>query len=322
MVTYTILVCLTNKSHTIFLLFTQAPPAKRQKKDKTSATTEALTLVAPYNNVTNKWDPKRRETSAGKSDRVRYQDSKTIRAMVIAITRGDEKRAANAFTQLLSESVNSHVREDILGQLSQAEDKKNSLHQLIMDSIGDTVAHHTKGRGTRTIVAETLVKNIASACVYKIVKEKLDVKDSDLSKALGIDARQFSTARTTVENMIVDGTGIKALKRKKRKDYVRSLIMPFVYDFLLDDEYTRLDTNQKLIDNVIDPRSGDEVPVHRRVWKHTNKEYQHQLFLKSEHYTYYMRLYGLIGKACSYGLWSAVLNEKHICKGPYTRIMC
>ena len=56
-----------------------------------------------------------------------------------------------------------------------------------------------------------------------------------------------------------------------------------MYDFLLDDAYTRLDTNQGLL-KVTDPRTSEEVVVHQRIWLIVNKKGQHLLFLLSDHY--------------------------------------
>ena len=54
-------------------------------------------------------------------------------------------------------------------------------------------------------------------------------------------------------------------------------------NYLTDDCYTRLDTNQGPID-IIHPRTGEVNSQHRRIWCNVNKQQQHLLFLTSDHY--------------------------------------
>ena len=51
----------------------------------------------------------------------------------------------------------------------------------------------------------------------------------------------------------------------------------------MDDEITRLDTNQSKIP-IIDPSTGGIIKEHQRIWAYTNKQTQHDMFLASSYY--------------------------------------
>ena len=85
---------------------------------------------------------------------------------------------------------------------------------------------------------------------------------------------------------MADNAIVAPLKRKQRKDFVRLKLRPFVFDFLLDDSYTRWDTKQGMVE-VTDPRTNEERMVHRRIWLIINKKGQHVLCLASDHYRYF-----------------------------------
>ena len=95
------------------------------------------------------------------------------------------------------------------------------------------------------------------------------------------------------------------LKRKVRKDFIQSKLEPFVFDFLRDGAYTRLDTKQGLV-TVNDPRSGEEIVVHRRIWLNVNKKQQHLLFQNLDYYLDFQREYGA---TAAYSVWRLVLSR-------------
>jgi hypothetical protein len=91
-----------------------------------------------------------------------------------------------------------------------------------------------------------------------------------------------------------------------RKDFVKVKLEPYLYSFLMDDSYTRLDTNQGLIE-VLDPRSGKVVDEHKRIWLIVNQEQQHSLFKSSDHYAQFQLQES--GAKASYGVWHEVLGK-------------
>jgi len=157
-------------------------PNKRQKVDDAIIT--AAKVIAPRyipNGNTNDWSHMSSH-SVGKSQR--YNDAKTLSAMLIAICRGNPARGSDALVQLLSDTANNHLRKAVIGSITSKQKDRDRVHHLVIESIQEIIAHHTKSRGTRPAAAETLVKNITAACVFKIVKDKKDVSDHLLSRVL------------------------------------------------------------------------------------------------------------------------------------------
>ena len=164
--------------------------------------------------------------------------------------------------------------------------------------------HHTPNEagGTRTIPAETLVKNIALACVFDAPNT---CTHAALARVIGTTANQIDHARTKAGE-ILDGTAtITIAERNTRKDKVRVKAEPYIFDFANSDDYSKTDTKQNLVD-VIEPRTGDIITVHRKIWHVTNAKQRHQLFLQSDHYTQFQNAHpGTIG----YTVLSEVLSS-------------
>lgn len=161
---------------------------------------------------------------------------------------------------------------------------------------------------------ETFVKNIAKASVWEVVSRKDETtSDAALSRATGATCRQIKSARSEVEELIKAKTKVTALRRKQRKDFIQVKLEPYVWDFTQDDDYTRLDTNQRIVD-VVNPRTGKSEPVHQRIWKNVNKKQRHLLFKASDHY---QRFQSDNPRAkVSWGTWRKVLKKvakKYVC---------
>ncbi len=114
-------------------------------------------------------------------------------------------------------------------------------------------------------------------------------------------------AREQVLTLKKDDKLVTPIERKKRKDFVRNKLKPYVYDYLTDNCYTRIDTNQGSVE-IIDPRTGDVISEHRRIWCNVNKQQQHLLFLKSDHYSNFQQDHDG-ATATSIGVWEEVLGE-------------
>ncbi len=76
---------------------------------------------------------------------------------------------------------------------------------------------------------------------------------------------------------------ITNFQRARRKDYIRDKAKKYVYNFVLNDEYTRFDSKQRF-GKVRDPRSGEVVEVHKQIWRQVNKSERYKKFLESTHY--------------------------------------
>lgn len=192
----------------------QTKPMKRKKVDRRL---EAAKIISPrfmaiqssLNNDTS-WKPSEKDVVSSTTT----EDAKDIRAILYAITRGDAKRAANAVTRMLGQESNLQIKTAVLEAISA---KDNTTGSLILGGIKECISHHTNSSGgTRETASETLVKNIAAACMFKVVKDKnQDIREADISHAIGITCHQLKLARSTVQDLISNKSFIKKLQRKK-----------------------------------------------------------------------------------------------------------
>ena len=132
-----------------------------------------------------------------------------------------------------------------------------TCQDLVIQGIKECVQHHSS-RGTKTSVVKTLMKNISTACLFKIKKDKINVSNGTLQKLLGISKRQLTGAKSRLKDILSENISISPLVRKVRKDFIQIKLEPYVFDFLHDGAYTCLDTKQGLA-TVTDPRNGQGV---------------------------------------------------------------
>ena len=59
------------------------------------------------------------------------------------------------------------------------------------------------------MVAETFIKNIVTACMFKIVEGKVEVSDLMISNLLGATTHQIAVVRKIVEDMLVNHSMVK-----------------------------------------------------------------------------------------------------------------
>ena len=147
---------------------------------------------------------------------------------------------------------------------------------------------HLRSRGQRKSSSEAMIKHVAAACMFAVVQEDTGTSNRQLQKLLGISLHQIKTARQNASDMIENERLELSLDRKQRSDCVRDKLKPYVFNFLKDDEFTRLDTNQPLVD-VVDPRTGEIVAEHTRIWHDVNKHQQRRSFLESTYYFDFQR---------------------------------
>ena len=87
---------------------------------------------------------------------------------------------------------------------------------------------------------------------------------------------------------------------------IREKLEPFVSDFCQDEAFTRHDSNQRMVE-VVNPRTGEMVPVHQRIWRQINKEQQYSLFIGSKHYARFRQENS--GATVGYTTWSIALKK-------------
>jgi len=217
------------------------------------------------------------------------RDANNLETLLNALTRGKSKRAADAIIRMLNRPECSDIKDAVKNALNVLLNENVQLSIQVVDGIKEAIAHHTNSKGgTRTIDAETFVKNTVLACVWGTVGEGEDVAISRLSEIIGTTDNQVKMARTTARGLIDDDTAIAALERKRRKDFIRDTLLPHLYRWIIDDDVTRFDSNQSHA-TIVDPEDpSKKIKVHQRIWRLTNREQQHKVFLQSSYYKAFM----------------------------------
>ena len=170
------------------------------------------------------------------------KDSKDILAAIYGISRGNPGRATKTVARILQQSSNVQLKEQVK-KLVNVED--DSLEKMILNGIRSGLSHPTTTRGPRTIAAEAFVKNVCCAACFDLAK--LDDHNNPISRTpvariLGTTRHQVDIAINQAKDLIASQSATVVLERKRRSDYIKDDLAPFVYNFLADDEYTRLDT--------------------------------------------------------------------------------
>ena len=202
------------------------------------------------------------------------EDVQDLVVMLHSICRGNHIRAAGAISKTLQDSKNRPIK-DVVHELVFHQTEEERTKTLVIKGIHASIQSHTSGGGTCIAAVETFVKHVATACMYKIVEEKVEVSTNYMEKVLGTTPHQVSIARETVQELVANKSLTKRQERQTRKDRIQEKIQSYVMRFLLDDKYTRLDTKQGL-EEVLDYRlpieSREMITIHRRIWHNANKE--------------------------------------------------
>ena len=208
----------------------------------------------------------------------RQNDAHDLGAMIFSISRGNAKWAADAVFRWLQKEENSVVSDKVENMIV-------NTQKLVVQGIHASIQSQSRAKGSRNRASETFVKNVVAACLFTIVKQKEDVCDNEPKRLLGTSVNQMTLARNIIPDLITNDYTMKIQERKIRKDKILVKLEPYVFNFLLDDKYTRLDTKQGL-EQVVDPRTDDSesITVHRRIWLNENKAQQHILFQASDYY--------------------------------------
>lgn len=254
------------------------------QEQKSARNDIAATLVdgrkkAKMTDVDNlKWDER---LHSEPHDNTTREDAKAIRAIIIAKSQCP-LRAMRAMKAFLNAKNNTAIKQMLIANLGLLDDKSAQTNNIIVEGLRTCIHHHTNDSGcTRTTAAEILIKNVVTASVWAM--DGYNINATAILGALGTTYNQFYQARKLSTDLILREAVVGEYQRATRSDYVREKVLKYVFDFALDDDYTRFDTKQSKVD-VIHPVTGDEVSIHKRIWKVVQRVQQHRLFLESKHY--------------------------------------
>jgi len=173
------------------------------KRSKTSEkTSEAAKILCPrfmasVSNTTNgsisiEW--KALDKSVGDSTII--ADANILEIILKVISKGDPGRAASILNRVLKRTSNSPLAKAVVlpSVNSKNADADAHVKDCVIRSIHACMRHHTPNEagGTRTIPAETLVKNIALACVFDAPNT---CTHAALARVIGTTANQIDHAR-------------------------------------------------------------------------------------------------------------------------------
>lgn len=263
-------------------------PAKKRKADAAGKAVVQL-----------KWDDSKKVSKTTLNNGAQELDS-----AVKSIAKCNPDRAAIMISKLLNDKSNAELKDIVLKSITD-----DDLNSLIFGGIKESLAHHSKcGRGSRTSSEETFVKNVMSACLFKIVKEnRKDISTGELASSIGISWQQAQTAREKAKDMIDNNKTASPLTREIRSDYMLTKLQPYVYAHLMCEDVTHFDSNQRLME-MKHPSTGDTVKVHRRVWLNANKRQQWLQFQASPNYAEFQKDHDN-NKPLAYDTWRKVLEE-------------
>lgn len=206
-----------------------------------------------------------------------------------AISGGSVDRAGKGLAMWLKSSDGKEVKDVLLKELSTVENAS-----VILSSIKSSVSHH-HSKGSRAKEAASFIYHLAFAVTFRpegAEGKALSVKALQSLTGLGKD--QIAIGRKAAKVAASESTQVKALGRNARSDRIQEIAQGFIYDWILDhqelstDPVSRLDTNQNK-KTVINPHTGQEEDVARRIWNLATNLRRHEHFIKSAYYADFQR---------------------------------
>jgi len=164
------------------------------------------------------------------------------------------------------------LREEVVKEMKATDTHDGVISEVVFAGVKGILAH-LKSKTQWKVQDEVTTKHITAACVFHVKKENVSVRNSVISKVLGISTHQLTLVRVNVTNMINNSSLDFAHTRKERADRVRERLMRYVYLCIKDDKYTWVDTNQGSVAGK-DPVTGEIISEHMRTWENSNKEEQ------------------------------------------------
>jgi hypothetical protein len=147
------------------------------------------------------------------------QDAMDIRAALMAISRGNPARASEALVRFLdSKDTNDDIRRTVKAHL-------NDVDHQIVQGLKSSIAHHTNSKGgTRSLAAETFVKDVVTASVWHIVaasaasSKEHKIAMGPIVDALGTNRNQLQHGIDRAHTLIDTNKQVEKYKREERKD--------------------------------------------------------------------------------------------------------
>ena len=118
-----------------------------------------------------------------------------------------------------------------------------------------------------------------------LLDQRADLTKSRVADRLDIRRERIDQA---IDSLKKPKKSIFVYSRKRRHDYIRDVAAPYVVSFCRDDEYSRLDTNQGILEVAVAGKKEPE-KIHKRIWKVCGKVANHALFLESSHFAAFQR---------------------------------
>jgi len=203
------------------------------------------------------------DSTATVSESTIRSDARKLMHLVHAISRDNVSRAVLIIKRFLNSNSNVLIKQGLSSDFVNASE---STMNEICQGIRDSITHHTNPNGgTRSTSSDAYVKDIASAAVWSFVKKGEDVPITSIQQLTNLSSRQIKSAVDRVKELIATNKRVGPYKRAQRKDKVVDKVIPYIWRYLQDDKYTRLDSNQGMY-VTLDPTTKKMVNVHKRVW--------------------------------------------------------
>lgn len=152
-------------------LSTQPKYKKRKREEFRKAAAKA---ISPRFDQGDEMEWTSSETTVQRSQS--QEDSIDLCHVLHAIARGNHHRAGQALSRMLLDPSNAPMLKVVQQSIAKEDSAQFDLYKLIISGIHDSNQYHTKSAGTRTIAAETFVKNNVAACVFNVVKQNENVR--------------------------------------------------------------------------------------------------------------------------------------------------
>ena len=154
------------------------PPINEATPRKRCKVSEVATLLAPQFSSrfctgddvhAFKWSTSKK----GVCQSEMFRDAKELRAVLLTVTRGNAKSAADVILHLLSDLKNTNIIKIFYKAYEQniqpGSRENQTKYEFSVGEIQDSVDRHTNGQGTCTRAAETFLKNVIQACLSSII---------------------------------------------------------------------------------------------------------------------------------------------------------
>ena len=113
-----------------------------------------------------------------------------------------------------------------------------------------------------------LVKNVVVALIYHLVPEGIEINWGGNGKSAWYIMVPNRFWIKEIDSMMEEGCHVNALMRKIHWDKIVDMLNSFIFDFLMDDDFTGVDTNKPQLE--IELKKRRVVPW--RIWQMVNKK--------------------------------------------------